>query len=155
MTANHALHDAKVAIDNILAPGSRSADPDAVPEVVYSATELARFGLDDDAAEDAGYEPAVGFTSFEANPKAVGQDTPDGFTRLLADMDEGTLLGAEVVGESAGELIHNLTIHSDPDTALAEVASGRYNHPAMGEEALNAAETLAANWGLGREIFGD
>jgi dihydrolipoamide dehydrogenase len=30
----------------------------------------------------------------------------------------------------------------------------RYNHPALAEELLNATETLAAKWGLGRQVFG-
>ena len=29
-----------------------------------------------------------------------------------------------------------------------------YNHPARAEEILNAVETLAARWGLGRRVFG-
>jgi dihydrolipoamide dehydrogenase len=154
-TANHAMADAVVAVKNILSAGSAAADDDAVPEVVYSALELARVGRDDDEAEDDGYEPAVGFTSFETNPKAVGTDQTEGFTRLLVDMDEGTLLGGEVVGDNAGELIHVLTSHPDPDRALADIAAGKFNHPAMAEEVLNSTETLAANWGLGPEIFGE
>nr|NIQ54051.1 NAD(P)/FAD-dependent oxidoreductase [Gemmatimonadota bacterium]NIU74235.1 FAD-dependent oxidoreductase [Gammaproteobacteria bacterium] len=59
-TANHAMADAVVAVKNILRPGAAEADDDMVPEVVYSAVELARLGLSDDAAEDAGWEPAVG-----------------------------------------------------------------------------------------------
>ncbi|MFP4561580.1 MAG: dihydrolipoyl dehydrogenase family protein, partial [Thiohalorhabdus sp.] len=153
-TANHAMADGVVAVKNILEAESTEANDAMVPEVVYSALELARVGLDDDEAEDAEYEPAVGFTSFETNPKAVGQDTDEGFTRLLVDMDEGTLLGGEIVGDSAGELIHILTSHPDPDTALSQIAAGRFNHPAMAEEVLNSTETLAANWGLGPEIFG-
>jgi dihydrolipoamide dehydrogenase len=97
----------------------------------------------------------VGFTSFETNPKALGADTDEGFTRLLVDMDEGTLLGGEIVGDNAGELVHVLTTHADPETALARIAAGRFNHPAMAEEVLNSTETLAANWGLGPEIFGE
>jgi len=154
-TANHAMSDAVVAVKNILQPGAAEADDDAVPEVVYSAVELAHVGLDDDAAEDGGWEPAVGFTSFETNPKALGADTDEGFTRLLVDMDEGTLLGGEIVGDNAGELVHILTTHADPETALAQIAAGRFNHPAMAEEVLNSTETLAANWGLGPEIFGE
>ncbi|MEF8792327.1 dihydrolipoyl dehydrogenase family protein [Thiohalorhabdus sp.] len=152
-TANHAMADAEVAVKNILHQGSAEADDAAVPEVVYSAVEMARLGLNDDTAEDAGWEPAVGFTSFDTNPKALGLDADAGFTRLLVDMDEGTLLGGEIVGDNAGELVHVLTTHTDPETALARIAAGRFNHPAMAEEVLNSTETLAANWGLGPKIF--
>jgi dihydrolipoamide dehydrogenase len=65
MTSNHALAEAAVAVGNIVSPGSARRDAGAVPEVVYSALELARLGLSEEQAECAGYEPATGFASFE------------------------------------------------------------------------------------------
>jgi dihydrolipoamide dehydrogenase len=153
MTANHALADASVAVANILRPGSARNDERWVPTVVYSALELARIGLDEEQAEDEGLEPAVGFTAFETSPCALTQDDTEGFVRLVADLDSGALLGGEIAGAEAGELIHLLTLAPDPQHALAALAAGRYNHPARAEELLNATETLAAKWGLHR-IFG-
>lgn len=154
MTANQALADATVAVRNILAPGGVKQDDRRVPLVVYSALELARIGLNEDEAEAAGYEPAVGFTAFETSPCALGQDDTEGFVRLIGDMDGGALLGGEIVGAEAGELIHLLALAPDPRTALAQLAAGRYNHPARAEELLNATETLAGKWGMGDRIFG-
>ncbi|MCG5536414.1 dihydrolipoyl dehydrogenase family protein [Ectothiorhodospira mobilis] len=154
MTANHALAEAGAAVDRILDGGTHAPDPLQVPVVVYSALELARLGLDEDAAEDAGLEPAVGFAAFATSPCALGQDEPRGFVRLVGDLDRGTLLGGEIVGAQAGELIHLLSLAPDADTALAWIARGRYNHPARAEEVLNAAETLGAKWGLGQAVWG-
>ena len=154
MTANQALAGAAVAVANILAPQSRKSDSNAVPELVYSALELARLGINEEQAEDAGLEPAVGFAAFEANPRALGQDDIQGFMRLIADMDSGALLGAEVVGSEAGELIHLISQEYGKDNALARFAQSFYNHPARAEELQNAAETLAAKWGLADRVFG-
>ncbi|MCG5523868.1 NAD(P)/FAD-dependent oxidoreductase [Ectothiorhodospira haloalkaliphila] len=154
MTANHALSDATVAIENIITGNTREQDPGQVPVVVYSALELARLGMDEDAAEDAGHEPAVGFAAFETSPCALGQDDTAGFVRLIADMDTATLLGGEITGAQAGELIHLLSLAPDRETALAWIARGRFNHPARAEEVLNAVETLAGKWGLREPIFG-
>ncbi len=155
MTANQALADATLAIGNILAgEGEKQAqEPDWVPEAVYSAVELARVGLDDDTAEDEGFEPAVGFAAFETSPRALGQQDTEGFVRLLADMDSGTLLGGEIVGSEAAELIHLLSTAPDRNTALKWLARGRYNHPARAEELLNASETMASKWGLSEFLF--
>lgn len=153
MTANQALADASVAIQNIVQPGSLQQDDARVPFVVYSAVELARIGLNEDQAEDAGREPAVGFAAFETSPCALGQDDTDGFVRLIGDMDDGTLLGGEIVGAEAGELIHLLALAPDPASALAQLAAARYNHPARAEELLNAAETMASKWGMADRIF--
>ena len=125
-----------------------------MPELVYSAVELARIGMDDEAAEDAGFEPAVGFAAFETSPRALGQDDSAGFVRLLADMDSGELLGGEIVGRDAGELIHLLASNGNRDEALRKIVETRVNHPSRAEELVNATETLAARWGLEEQIFG-
>jgi dihydrolipoamide dehydrogenase len=154
MTANQALADASVAIANILTPKSRKQDVSAVPELVYSAVELGRIGMNEDEAEDNELEPAIGFAAFESNPRALGQDDINGFVRLIADMDNGTLLGAEVVGAEAGEIIHAIAQQYGHKDALARFSGMFYNHPARTEEIQNATETLANKWGLSKQVFG-
>jgi dihydrolipoyl dehydrogenase len=153
MTSNHALAEAAVAVANVIAPQTRSSDPDAVPEVVYSASELARIGLDEERAEALGYEPAIGFTAFETNPAALAEDDAAGFARIVADADSGRMLGAEIAGGAAGELIHLLGIEFGSADALARLAALPYNHPSRAEEIVNAIETLAARWGLRQQVF--
>jgi dihydrolipoamide dehydrogenase len=155
MNANQALADATLVIDNILKGNEQSRAPLWVPELVYSAVELARIGMDDEQAEDEGLEPAVGFAAFESSPRALGQDDTRGFARILADMDSGELLGGEIVGRDAGELIHLLAAGGERDTLLRRIAQSPVNHPSRAEELLNATETLAARWGLGEFIFAD
>ncbi|MCE5393372.1 MAG: NAD(P)/FAD-dependent oxidoreductase [Acidithiobacillus sp.] len=154
MNANQALADATIVIDNILG-AARHRDPRWVPELVYSAVELARIGLDDESAEEEGFEPAVGFAAFETSPRALGQDDTLGFVRILADMDSGELLGGEIVGRDAGELISLLAQEGDRSTLLQRIARTPVNHPSRAEELLNATETLAARWGLSEFVFGD
>lgn len=154
MNANQALSDAQIIIHNLLSEEKLERNPAWVPELVYSAVELARIGLDDDTAEDQGYEPAVGFAAFETSPRALGQDDTAGFVRLLADMDSGELLGGEIIGRDAGELIHLLANSGDRQEALRRIAEIRVNHPSRAEELVNATETLAARWGLEEQIFG-
>ena len=155
MTANQALRGASVAVNNIIGGNALRHDPLWVPEAVYSAVELARVGMNEDLAEDAEREPAVGFAAFETSPRALGQDDTSGFVRLIADMDDGSLLGGEVVGGEAAELIHLLALAPDHATALRWLAAGAFNHPARAEEFQNATETLATKWNLGEAVFGE
>lgn len=154
MTSNHALAEAAVAVGNILAAQSCRSDRLTVPEVIYSALELARIGLNEDQAESQGLEPAIGFSAFAANPAALGQGDGRGFVRLVADSDTGRLLGAEIAGCDASELIHMTGLDFGSDEALRRLAGMAYNHPTRTEEILNAAETLAAKWGLHKAVFG-
>jgi dihydrolipoamide dehydrogenase len=153
MTSNHALADAAVAVANIVSPGSARRDAGAVPEVVYSALELARLGVSEVQAEEAGYEPATGFASLATSPAALAIGEPRGFVRIVADLDSGALLGAEAVGAHAGEWIHVVGATLRAPDALARLAGIRYNHPALAEEILNATETLASKWGLPAAVF--
>ncbi len=154
MTSNHALAEASVAIADIVTPGSARRSDAPIPQVVYSALELARVGLSEDEAEEAGRDVATGFSSLETSPAALALGDPRGFVRLVADADSGALLGAEAVGLHAGEWIHVAAAWAGRTDALARLAVLRYNHPALAEEILNATETLAARWGLGRQVFG-
>lgn len=153
MTSNHALAEAAVAIADIVVPGSARRDRTAVPEVVYSALELARVGWSEAQAEDAGRDPATGFASLQSSPAALAEGEPGGFARVVADLESGELLGAEAVGAHAGEWIHVAGAALRAPDGLARLARVRYNHPSLSEELLNATETLAAKWGLGGRIF--
>ncbi len=153
MSANHALADAAVAVSDILDPGSRPRRDEQVPQVLYSALELARVGLGEDEAETQGLEPAAGFTSFDFNPAALAAGEHGGFLRLVADLDSGRALGAEIAGRGAGELIGLLGMEFGTPQALSRLASAAYNHPARAEEILNAVETLAARWGMTKHVF--
>ncbi len=147
MTANQALADAKIAVTNMLKPATLKRDPLAVPELIYSALELGRVGLNENQAEDQGFEPAIGFASLATNPAALGEDDIEGFVRILADLDSGVFLGGEVIGAKAGEIIHLLAQAYGKKDALKNLSSF-YNHPSRAEEVLNATETLAAKWGI-------
>lgn len=154
MTSNHALADAAVAVNHIAGDGRKRAD-DAVPQVIYSALELARIGLNEDQAQARGLETAVGFTAFETSPAAQSESHTRGYVRIVADPDSGQLLGAEIVGAGAGELIQLIGLEFGSIEALRNLAAMACNHPARAEEIMNAVETLAARWGMSHAIFGE
>ena len=141
MCANQALADAQIAVANILHPESRKQDRSAVPDLVYSALELGRIGLNG-AAENK--QPVIGLTTFESNPRAQGQDTTDGYLRLVADAQSGVLLSGEVAGVGAGELVHIIAQHYGQPNALQHLAQAFYNHPARAEAFFNVAAEIAA-----------
>lgn len=141
MSANQALADAQIAVANMVQPATRKQDRSAVPELVYSALELGRIGLNG-AAENK--DPAIGLATFENNPRALGQDASDGFVRLVADAQSGVLLNGEAVGPDAGELVHLIAQHYGQPNALQHLAQAYYSHPARAEEIFTAAAEIAA-----------
>lgn len=148
MTANHALAEATTAINNIAQDTPTAHSPTWIPQAIYSAVEMARIGLNEDQAEDANIETALGFAAFETSPAALGQFDSDGFVRLIADTDSKTLVGAEIVGDQASELIHAVLQQNSEAPALGALLQRAYNHPSRAEEILNATETMLSKWKL-------
>jgi len=148
MSANHAIAEARVAIDAI---GSRDAPATTsvwVPEVIYSAIELARAGSSEEVLEDDDREYAVGFSSFAQNPAALADDAGEGYVRLLVDPADGRLLGCEMTGPEVGELIHLAAPGDTAEALLARLARSHINHPSLGETFFEAADSLIAQWGF-------
>ncbi|MDH5258707.1 MAG: NAD(P)/FAD-dependent oxidoreductase, partial [Gammaproteobacteria bacterium] len=153
MTANQAIADANVVVENIINNSQTSSDEIWIPQTIYSGLEMARIGLNEDQAENLEFEPAVGFSAFEASPCALGQSETDGYVRIISDMDSGEFLGGEIIGENAAELIHLMAMDNDKKTSLRSFAHFSVNHPSRAEEIVNATETLANKWGLNNIIF--
>lgn len=150
MSANHALADAGVAINSIVSPRAAPGPRPWVPEVIYSALELARVGATEDALEAGEIEYATGFSSFEASPAALADDAADGYVRLLAASEGGALLGCEIVGAEAGELIQLAAPGMPGEALLARLARAGVAHPSLGETFADAAESLISGWGFRR-----
>jgi len=148
MTANHALADATVAIANLVSPGARRARRAWVPEVLYSALEIARAGATEDELDEEDAEYAVGYSAFAVNPAALGAGAGEGYVRLLVGREQGELLGCEIVGREAGELIQLAGPHAQPSSLLERLSGMPFVHPSFGEEFINAAEALVAQWGF-------
>ena len=140
MSANQSMADAQIAVANILQAETRKQNRPAVPEVVYTALELGRVGLNGSAENK---DPAIGLGTFENNPRALGQDATDGYVRLVADAQSGVLLSGEAVGPDAGELVHIIAQHYGQPNALLHLAQAFYSHPARAEEIFSAAAEIA------------
>lgn len=150
MSANHALAEAGIAVATILAPEAAAGPRPWVPEVIYSALELARAGATEDALEADDIEYATGFSSFAANPAALADDAPAGYVRVLAASDGGALLGCEIVGAEAGELIQLAAPGLPGEALLARLARAGVAHPSLAETFADAAASLVSEWGFKR-----
>lgn len=149
MTANHALTEADVAVTNILRPGAPYAKPAWVPTVLHTALELAQVGATEDELEEAGTEYAVGFSAFAVNPAALAEGAAEGYVRLLMGEGRGELLGCEIAGRQAGEMISLAGRDGRAGDLLARLRRVPFNHPGRAEAFLGAGEQLAGQWQLG------
>jgi len=114
-------------------------DTRAIPAAVFTDPEIATVGLTEAAAEAEGFDPVVGEMPFNASGRALTTGETEGFVRVVASAD-GFLLGAQIVGPEASELIAEPTLAIEMGATLEDVAATIHTHPTLSEAVMEAAE---------------
>lgn len=140
MTANAALHDAKVATSNAINGNAFHPNYHKVPVVINSAFEIAAVGLTEEQAEAAGFAPDVARASFGGSGKARAHHDFEGFIEVVHDEESGQLLGGCIVGPEAGEQIHMMTAACQSERGLWFFKDLSYSHPSWCEELETAID---------------
>ena len=103
--ASQAMEDGRRAVCHALGlPVGDSANQ--VPVGIYTIPEIASIGLDEEQAADRYRGPIVGRAPFTEIAKGQITGSCEGLLKLVADPSGERLLGVQIVGEHATELIH-------------------------------------------------
>jgi NAD(P) transhydrogenase len=86
-------------------PFKDTVDP-IPPFGVYSIPEVAMVGMTEEAARAEGVDYEVGRGWFSANTRAVIGGSTEGLVKLVFRRGDRVLLGVHILGEIAGELVH-------------------------------------------------
>ena len=116
---------------------------DLVPAIVYTHPEVAGVGLGEDAAKAAGRAVNVGRFNFAANGRAIAADVADGYVKIIADAKTDRILGAQILGANAGELISEIVTHMEYGGSAEDLGRTIHAHPTMSEALKEAG--LAVN----------
>jgi dihydrolipoamide dehydrogenase len=139
MLAHKASKEGQVAAE-VTAGEPAALDYQAIPAAVFTDPEIATVGLTEDEASAEGFEPAVGTFPFRASGRALTTGDSEGFVRVVADEESGFLLGAQIVGPEASELIAELGLAIEMGATLEDVAATIHTHPTLAESTMEAAE---------------
>lgn len=137
--AHKASYEAKVAAESIAGLPS-VVDYKVIPAVVFSDPEIAGVGLSETEAKAKGINVFTGKFPYGANGRAQSMNVTDGFVKLVGDKDTGLLVGAQVVGAEASNLIAELTLGIEMGATLEDIAMTIHAHPTLGEITMDAAE---------------
>jgi len=135
----HKAEEDGVAVAEWIAGKAGHIDWNLVPAIVYTDPEVASVGLGEDAAKLRGIAVNVGKFNFAANGRALAADAADGFVKLIADAKTDRLLGAQILGHGAGELISEVVAHMSYGGSAEDLARTIHAHPTMGEAVKEAA----------------
>ncbi|MBR2978634.1 MAG: dihydrolipoyl dehydrogenase [Myxococcaceae bacterium] len=137
--AHVASHEGRIAADAIAGKPTRPLDRDRVPSAVYTCPEVASIGLTEAVAHSRGIGTRVGKFPFAASGKASVQGESAGFVKLVADERNGRLLGAQIVGPHATELIGEMCAALTTGATLDAIAETIHPHPTLSETVAEAA----------------
>jgi len=114
----------------------------AIPSVAYTDPEIAWMGLTEDEAKQQGIEYEKGVFPWAASGRAISIGRTEGMTKVLLDPKTKQLLGAGMVGPSAGELIAEAVLAFEMGADIEDIALTVHPHPTL-SETLNFASEVA------------
>jgi dihydrolipoamide dehydrogenase len=137
--ANIAMKQAKVAAE-VLSGQRVQFSPLVTPLVIHTTPELAVAGYSAEEAVKAGYNIVTGRFPLAANGRALTLGYDNGAAQLVANADDGTVLGATLVGPRAGDLIEQATLAIEMGATLTDLSEILYAHPGLSETILEASD---------------
>ena len=135
----HKAEDEGVAVAEILAGQAGHVNYDAIPNVVYTAPEIATVGKTEEELKAAGTAYKAGKFPFTANGRAKVNHQTDGFVKILADARTDRVLGVHIVGADAGNMIAEAVLAMELGAAAEDIARTCHAHPTLSEAVKEAA----------------
>lgn len=149
LLAHAASEEGVAAVEFMAGERKRPLDYDRVPACVYCQPQVASVGITEAEARERGRDVAVGKVPFVASGKAVGTGHTEGFVKLVADARYGEILGCQIIGADATELIAEVVLAMELESTVREIGEATHAHPTLSEvvkEAALACEGRALNF---------
>jgi len=106
---------------------------------IYCEPEVATVGLTEAQAKERGIEVKVGKFPFRAIGKAVAVNQSEGFVKIVASREYSEVLGAQIIGRHATDLISEIVLGRTLETTTAEIGKTPHPHPTLSEAIMEAA----------------
>jgi dihydrolipoamide dehydrogenase len=129
----HKAEEDGAAVAEWIAGKAGHVDWNLVPAIVYTDPEVASVGIGEDAAKAASIAVNIGRFNFAANGRAIANDSTDGFVKVIADAKTDRILGAQIIGRGAGEMIAEVVTHMEYGGSAEDLGRTIHAHPTMSE----------------------
>ncbi len=118
----------------------RHLDYEKAASAIFTDPEIADVGLAEADAFAVGRKVRVTKVPFSASAKALINDDPRGFVKIVSDPATGVVLGGSIVGQHAAELISVIALAVTAGLKVIDLAESILVHPALAEALSDAAE---------------
>jgi dihydrolipoamide dehydrogenase len=137
MLAHKASAEGVAAVERI-AGLAASVNYNAIPSVVYASPEVASVGFTDANLIADHTDFRTGIFNFRANGRALAADAADGFVKVLCHAGTDRILGVQVVGANASEIIAQAVVAIEFGGSAEDLGLMTYAHPTLSEAVKEA-----------------
>ena len=109
-----------------------------IPNVIYTHPEIAWVGMSEDELKKSETSYKAGSFPFSANGRALTAGETSGIVKMYADASTDKILGVQVFGPSASELVQQALIAMDNGITSKKLGETVFSHPTV-SEALHEA----------------
>lgn len=135
----HKAEEEGVAVAERIAGKAGHVNYEAIPNVIYTDPEIASVGLTQEEAKKRDIPVKVGKFHFGANGRALATDAADGMVKVIAHAETDRLLGVQIIGRQASELIAEAVAHIEYGGSAEDMGRTVHAHPTLSESLKEAA----------------
>jgi len=141
LLAHVASREGIVAVGH-MAGNSETIDYNAVPSCIFTNPEIASVGLNEKAAKNKGIEAKARKFLFGAIGKSHVLGETDGFIKLVTDAKNDKIVGCQIIGPHATELIAEISPCIQFGITSEKLASVIHAHPTLSEIICEVSESI-------------
>ena len=110
-----------------------------MPWCTFTHPEVARVGLNEQEAKAKGIPFEVSKYGIDDLDRAIADEEAEGFVKLITAPQSGKLLGVTIVGDHAGDLLHEYILAMKAGLGVKDVLSMIHIYPTLAESSRFAA----------------
>lgn len=118
----------------------RHIDYEKAASAIFTEPEIADVGLAEVDAFATGRKIRVTKVPYASTAKALINDDPGGFVKIISDPATGVILGGSIVGRHAAELISVIALAVTANLKVSDIVESCLVHPTLSEALADAAE---------------
>ena len=105
-----AAYEGNILARNALEAEGHKVDFHSLPRVIFTSPTFAAAGLTDELANARGFTCECRVLPMSAVPRALVNRDTRGFMKIVAEAGSGKILGASMVADGAGDVIHSVVL---------------------------------------------
>lgn len=138
-----AIEQGEIAAKHAFDQSVEAIHYDHLLQVIFTDPQVATAGLSEKQLKASGRKYLAASYPFNDHGKSILMEAHHGFVRVLADAKSGQILGAEIVGKDAGELIHAFSIALTMKATVFDLMRAPWYHPTLSEILSYPIEEIA------------